>query len=321
MKQTTQIGTDLGLAADFLKNGKLVAIPTETVYGLAGNALDADAVLSIFSAKARPAFDPLIVHIGDFEQLQKFVAKIPRQARQLAQLFWPGPLTILFEKSALIPDIVTSGHQTVAVRIPNHPLTLQLLQQLDFPLAAPSANPFGYVSPTSAQHVYNQLNGKLPYILDGGQCSVGLESTIISFVGDTPKVLRLGGLPLDALETALDQKVEHQLSSSNPKAPGMLLSHYNPGKKVVLDALPEADESTFGYIRFNALLPNVSADRQIVLSCNGDLNEAAKNLFSTLRFFDDKRFELVFAERVPSTGIGLAINDRLTRAASLLNNQ
>lgn len=311
----TPLGTNIDLAADLLRNGKLVAIPTETVYGLAGNALDTAAVASIFAAKARPAFDPLIVHISNIAQLPMYVQDAPEKALRLAALFWPGPLTLLFKKKAIIPDLVTSGHETVAVRIPNHPLTLALLNLIDFPLSAPSANPFGYVSPTTAQHVRNQLDGKLDYILDGGPCSVGLESTIVSFEHATPKVLRLGGLSLEAIEDALGEKVTHQLSSSSPQAPGMLVSHYNPRKKVVLDAAPETDSTHIGYIRFAAPLAHVPADRQVVLSPSGNLFEAAQNLFAALRFFDSNRFEKVIAQRVPNEGLGRAINDRLARAA------
>jgi len=188
------IGKDLDHAAVLLKEGKLVAIPTETVYGLAGNALNEDAVLSIFEVKERPQFNPIIVHARDLEQIQDFVEDIPAPARRLAETLWPGPLTILLPRQTdIIPDIVTAGSQMVAVRIPQHPMTLELLNKLEFPLAAPSANPFGYISPTTPQHVAHQLGDKISYILDGGPTKIGVESTIVTFEGDQVVVLRLGG--------------------------------------------------------------------------------------------------------------------------------
>jgi L-threonylcarbamoyladenylate synthase len=188
----TIIGEIIQEAKSFLLDGNIVAIPTETVYGLAGNALDPAAVLQIFTAKERPAFDPLIVHISSIDKVELYAHSIPSQAYDLMHEFWPGPLTIVLPKNSIIPDIVTSGLDTVGLRIPNHPTTIKLLKQLDFPLAAPSANPFGYISPTSAQHVFDQLGGKIPYILDGGICDVGVESTIVGFENDKCLIYRLG---------------------------------------------------------------------------------------------------------------------------------
>jgi L-threonylcarbamoyladenylate synthase len=233
------IGTDTAKAAALLRSNELVAIPTETVYGLAANALDANAVVKIFEAKNRPAFDPLIVHVAGIAQFHAYAEEIPDQAMFLAEKVCPGPVTFILKKKTIIPDLVTSGHPTVGLRVPNHPLTLQLLHELDFPLAAPSANPFGYTSPTTAQHVQQQLGEKLNYILDGGACTVGLESTIIDFSSAEPKVLRLGGLSLEFIEDSLGQKLAVQTSSSNPKAPGMLISHYNPGKPVLVGDIKE----------------------------------------------------------------------------------
>ncbi len=177
------IGTDLHLAIKLLTEGKLVGIPTETVYGLAANALNADAVLNIFEAKKRPVFDPLILHVPSVDVARLHVTRFPEKALQLANAFWPGPLTMVLPRKHHIPDIVCSGLETVAVRMPNHPLTLELLSQLSFPLAAPSANPFGYISPTTAKHVDEQLGNQISYTLDGGPCQVGIESTIIDFSG------------------------------------------------------------------------------------------------------------------------------------------
>lgn len=308
-------GTDEALAAQHLRSGKLVGIPTETVYGLAANALDPIAVARIFEAKNRPAFDPLIVHVANMAEAQKYCSHMPDLAFQLAEKFSPGPLTYILPKNQLIPDLVSSGHSTVGIRIPNHPLTLALLQQLDFPLAAPSANPFGYVSPTTAQHVLDQLGKAVAYVLDGGPCEVGLESTIIDLSGDQPRVLRLGGLSLEELEATLGQKLAVQTSSSNPKAPGMLVKHYAPN--VVLrweNDLPEQLPQNIGCLRFSAPHAAFTTGRQWVLSPNGSLAEAASRLFAVLREIDQAKPDLVLVERFPETGLGRAINDRLKRA-------
>ncbi|MES2733756.1 MAG: L-threonylcarbamoyladenylate synthase, partial [Bacteroidota bacterium] len=191
LNSTARIGTNISHAIDLLQQGEVVAIPTETVYGLAGNALNTKAVARIFSVKNRPTFDPLIIHTNSLEKVLQFVDEMPAQAKTLAQACWPGPLTLLLPRKDSIPDLVTSGLDTVAVRIPNHSLTLSLLEALEFPLAAPSANPFGYISPTTAEHVYNQLGKKIPYILDGGPCLVGIESTIVGFEDGEPTIYRL----------------------------------------------------------------------------------------------------------------------------------
>src|ERR1035437_8374682 len=196
----SKIGIDIEKAKQILQEGGLVAIPTETVYGLAANALNKDAVFKIIEAKNRPHFDPLIIHTDSIEKVKLHVSDFPQWAQQLANAFWPGPLTLLLPKKNSIPDLVTSGLPQVAVRIPNHPLTLQLLKSLDFPLAAPSANPFGYVSPTNAEHVAAQLQGSVDYILDGGPCDVGIESTIVGFEDGKITIYRLGGLAIEDIE-------------------------------------------------------------------------------------------------------------------------
>lgn len=318
------IGTDLKLAAEKLRTGKLVGIPTETVYGLAANALDPEAVASIFEAKNRPAFDPLIVHLASFEQAKAYCQNIPDLAYQLAAVFCPGPITFILPKNQRIPDLVSAGQPTVGIRIPNHPLTLQLLQQLDFPLAAPSANPFGYVSPTTAQHVADQLGDKIAYILDGGACEIGLESTIIDLSIAAPKVLRLGGLALEQLEAAVGQKLALQTSSSNPKAPGMLLKHYAPNKRLRWAQEPAkatneplANFSKTAWLRFSEPLAHIPLNQQFVLSPSGDFKQAASRLFALLRELDNSAFDLILVEKAPEIGLGRAINDRLKRAVSL----
>jgi L-threonylcarbamoyladenylate synthase len=315
------IGTDIDKAAELLKTGKLVAIPTETVYGLAGNALNEEAILEIFKVKKRPKFDPLIAHTDSLEKVKNYVKHIPDMALKLADAFWPGPLTILLEKQEYIPDLLTSGLSAVAVRMPNHPLTSALLKQLEFPLAAPSANPFGYVSPTSAQHVEDQLGAKIPYILDGGPCTIGIESTIIGFgENEKPIIYRLGGKKIEDIE-AVTGKVKLKINhSSDPMAPGMLKSHYAPSKRVVigkLDLLVDRFKNrNFGIISYYKKHETIPEENQIILSSSMDLNEAARNLFSALRIMDQKNVEMILTEKFPDEGLGQAINDRLKRAAS-----
>ncbi len=314
-----EIGTDIQKAASLLRRGKLVAIPTETVYGLAGNAFNEEAVLSIFETKNRPQFDPLIVHSSSIQWVKEHVAEIPQIARILMDEFWPGPMTLVLPKKENIPDLVTSGLDSVAVRVPSHPMTQELLQMLDFPLAAPSANPFGYVSPTTAQHVNDQLGDKIDYILDGGSTTVGLESTIIGFEEGKPIVYRLGGLSIDVIEESIGP-VEIALNqSSDPKAPGMLKSHYAPGKPLYFgnpgELISDFDGKRIGFLGFMTRLEFLPNDRQLILSPHGDLHEAAVNLFAFMREFEKFPVDIILAEQLPEIGLGRAINDRLRRAA------
>ncbi len=317
-----EIGVDIERAAAFLRQGKLVAIPTETVYGLAGNALDLKSVSSIFETKNRPSFDPLILHVASLEQVSPFVSEFPEKLKQLAEAFWPGPLTVLLPRKASVPDLVTSGLGRVAVRVPNHPLTLALLAQLDFPLAAPSANPFGYISPTQAAHVAAQLGSQVPYILDGGACAVGLESTIVGMEGEQVVIYRLGGLELSEIESLVGQVTVQAHSTSNPSAPGQLASHYAPRKPFILGNLTELvpqliqQGKEVGVLSFSTHFPSLPADRQVVLSATQDLQEAAQRLFMGMRLLDESAADLILAELVPEIGLGRAINDRLKRAAT-----
>ena len=312
-----QIGQSISAATAFLEAGNVVGIPTETVYGLAGNALNPDAVLTIFRVKNRPVFDPLIVHTNSIQKIEQFVSDIPDAARRLANAGWPGPLTLLLPKRDLIPDLVTSGLPTVAVRIPNHPLTLRLLRSLDFPLAAPSANPFGYISPTTAQHVSDQLGEQVPYILDGGPAQVGLESTIVGFEGVTPTIYRLGGMALEHIERLIGPVNVRTHSTSNPKAPGMLISHYAPRKPLLLltpGTTPPPGERT-GALAFRKPFGGIRPQHQRILSPTGNLAEAAKNLFAHLRALDALDLDVLYAEPLPNEGLGQAMNDRLRRAS------
>jgi L-threonylcarbamoyladenylate synthase len=312
------IGKDISKAKQLLEESELVGMPTETVYGLAGNALNLKAVTKIFEVKDRPTFDPLIVHVAGIDDAKRYVESIPDMAVKLAENFWPGPLTLLLRKKDLIPDLVTSGLDTVGIRCPDHPLTLALLRSLDFPLAAPSANPFGYVSPTKPEHVEEQLGKKIAYILDGGSCTVGIESTIVGFDKDTPIIYRLGGLDIEAIENVVGRVAVQTQSTSNPKAPGQLLSHYAPSKKIILGTLEELLQHYPGYctgvLTFNK---DFNLPHQIILSREGNLEEAAQNLFAALRQFDKMPIDIIIAELVPYKGLGLAINDRLKRAAAI----
>jgi len=310
-------GTDIGKAIKLLTNDELVAIPTETVYGLAGNALSREAVTKIFSVKNRPQFDPLIVHVPNLEKAKDYVLEIPEAAKKLADKFWPGPLTLLLKKKPIIPDLVTAGLDTVGIRCPDHSLTRQLLKELPFPLAAPSANPFGYVSPTKPAHVEEQLGHKIPYILDGGPCPVGIESTIVGFENDKPVVYRLGGLSLEDIEATIGTVTLMTHSTSNPKSPGQLKSHYAPVKKVILgsiEALLKIHKTNVGVLSFQN---DFDTANQIILSPSGKLDEAAQHLFEALRAFDKMDVEVVLTELVPDQGLGRAINDRLRRAAAV----
>ncbi len=299
-----------------------MGIPTETVYGLAANALNPEAVVNIFRIKNRPAFDPLIVHIPDAAAAEQYVTHIPAPAHALMEAFWPGPLTLLLPRRDCIPDLVTSGLPHVGLRVPAHPLTQALLHALPFPLAAPSANPFGYISPTTARHVADQLGNQVPYILDGGPCTIGVESTIVGFDDqEAPVVYRLGGLSVEVLE-AVCGPVRLQLNqSSNPAAPGMLAAHYAPRKPLLLGAVPEmlegleAQKTAILAFGDTSGLPKVR--RVENLSPGGDLSEAAQRLFALLRTLDaDPDITAIVAVPLPEVQLGRAINDRLRRAAA-----
>ncbi len=323
------IGTDINTAINFLKHGELVAIPTETVYGLAANAFDENAVLKIYHVKNRPQFNPLIIHTNSIEKLKSWDLVLPEKMLLLAAKFSPGPLTFVIKKSNTIPDIVTAGTDAVAVRIPNHKLTLELLSKLDFPLAAPSANPSGFVSPTKASHVFEQLGEHIPYILDGGECEVGVESTIISFLDETPTILRFGGLSLEAIElvigkvnTIFSQQStvdSRPLTVNQPIAPGMLSRHYATKHKLIFD-FKETDFSQYhhdriGMISYSKNYTSIPISNQMILSPERKLAEAARKLFSAMREIDEKDIDVIFAEKFPDLDLGRAINDRLKRAS------
>jgi L-threonylcarbamoyladenylate synthase len=316
--QQTQIGTDIDHALALLEKGELVAIPTETVYGLAGNGLDTKAIARIYEAKQRPQFNPLILHVASIDQAKKLVKNIPEPFVWLMEKFSPGPITYLLPKSDLVPDMVTAGSSRVAIRIPDHPLTLSLLSRLNFPLAAPSANPSGYVSPVSAKHVLEGLYGKIPYILDGGNCHVGLESTIVGFEDDSIIIHRLGAISAEQINALTGMRVETRLAHASPTAPGQMKSHYATQKPLMLGDIKKNhtkySDKKIGVLAFSQS-PSIHCTTEIILSPKGDLTEAASGLFAAMRRLDASPAEIILAERFPDEGIGRAINDRLERAA------
>ena len=313
------ITTDLELVINSLKRGEIVSIPTETVYGLAGNALKEESVDLIFNLKKRPAFNPLIVHIPDVNFLDRVAENIPDPAKLLANHFWPGPLTLILKKKASIPNRVTAGKDTVAVRVPNHPLTLELLKKLPFPLAAPSANPFGSISPTLAIHVYKYFGDKIPFILDGGSCKSGLESTIIGFENETPVLYRHGALALEKIKEVIGPVKELIKNDQNPQAPGMLSKHYAPQTETIrsenmLETIANFPNKKIGVLSFQKIELSEEITHQEILSEKGHLEEAARNLYAALHRLDQLQLELIVVPYFPNDGLGKTINDRLQRA-------
>jgi L-threonylcarbamoyladenylate synthase len=330
-------------AIRLLREGEMVALPTETVYGLAADALNPDAVTKIFEAKERPRFDPLIVHLPSGEALEEIAVVESQVARKLMEKFWPGPLTIIFLKREIVPDIVTAGLETVAVRMSAHPVFREVVRKLNRPLAAPSANRFGRISPTTAQHVCDELRGRIPLIVDGGATEHGIESTIVQIENRIIEVLRRGPITEEMLRPF--GEVREQTSSATISAPGQLPTHYAPRTKlIVVDDLknfsPPA-EKRIGVLCFSSVAavagrgaasyhgstskprPATAATKAPAdfatiryLSKRGDLREAAANFFRILRKLDAENLDLIVAERVPEEGIGAAINDRLERAST-----
>ncbi len=313
--------TDIIRARDYLNEGQLVAIPTETVYGLAANATSTKAVQRIYKAKGRPSTNPLILHFSSLAAIRPYTKEIPEEVEVLAKAFWPGPLTLLLPKSGLVPDIVTAGLPRVAVRIPNHPKTLTLLRQLDFPIAAPSANPSGYISPTTAAHVKQQLGDKVAFVLDGGPCARGLESTILGWNEDGyPTMYRKGVITAEAIENVLHRLPENH-KSKTVEAPGMLSSHYAPHTLTVLAtdvtmAINEQQGKRIGLISFEKQYQNSlhGIQKEMVLSKDGSLEEVAQKLYAAMHTMDDGELDVIIIEKVPETGIGKAINDRIQRS-------
>jgi len=310
--------TTVDRAASILKTGGLVGLPTETVYGLGANALDPVAVARIFAAKERPFFDPLIVHVPDIDWVPRVAREFPAIAQRLAQRFWPGPLTLVLPKSDAIPDLVTSGLPSVGVRIPDHDMIRQVMRLAGVPVAAPSANPFGKLSPTTAEHVFRQLGDRVDAILDGGPCRIGIESTVLQIMGDRVTLLRYGGVALEEIEDligGIQRSVDD--TTSAPAGPGMLTSHYAPRTPlVVVEELTSVDYSgSIGLLTLQAEGDLSKFEQVEVLSPSGDLVIAAANFFQALHRLDRANLGRIVARRFPETGLGRALNDRLKRAA------
>ena len=304
---------DIGAAAAALRGGALVAFPTETVYGLGALAGDAGAVARLYEAKGRPRFNPLIAHVADLAAAER-VAALPPLALRLAAAFWPGPLTLVAPRraGADVCDLAGAGLATVAVRVPAHPLAQALLRAVGRPVAAPSANISGRVSPTTAAHVLEGLAGRIAGVLDGGACPVGVESTIVGFDGETPALLRPGGVSAEAIEDALGRPLARH-DADAISAPGQMASHYAPGARLRLEAAaPRAGEAWLGFG------PDPAGARGLNLSPSGDLREAAANLFAHLRALDalSGGGGVIAVAPIPQAGLGAAITDRLRRAAA-----
>ena len=310
----------LAHAASVIRSGGLVGFPTETVYGLGANALDARAVAGIFAAKGRPRFDPLIVHLTDTSTLVHLVTNVPAVAEKLIDHFWPGPLTLVFPRSEHVPDIVTAGLPTVAIRLPAHPVAQQLILGAGCPIAAPSANRFGSLSPTTATHVSQQLGDVVDLILDAGPCQVGVESTVLDVSGATPRLLRPGGLSREDLEAVagpIQHQAAHPVDDTAPVSPGLLSRHYAPRTPLsIAEHLESLPPGRLGLLTLQTPV-NVAAFETVeALSESGDTVEAAAGFFAALHRLDTAGLERIIALPFPEAGLGLALNDRLRRAAA-----
>jgi len=325
------------VAADFIKRGGLVAFPTETVYGLGANALNAEAVLALFEAKKRPLDNPPIVHVCDVKDVCRLAETVPSQAEALMERFWPGPLTLIFRRSDVVPDVTVAGLETIAVRMPRHNVALALIRESDCPIAAPSANLAGRPSPTSAEHVLDDLGGRIDAVLDAGPTVVGVESTVLDLTVDPPQVLRPGGTPFEVLREVLGKvelnpavTAEKELRMEKVRSPGLRHKHYAPDAEVVVvegevdAAVAKVDELVklyredgrrVGVLATDETVSRYSADVVKSLGSRGDLAVVARNLFRLLREFDVEGVDVIVAEGVPAEGLGLAVMNRLRKAS------
>ncbi|MBM7582428.1 L-threonylcarbamoyladenylate synthase [Caldicoprobacter guelmensis] len=323
-------------AAKLIQAGELVAFPTETVYGLGANALNSGAVRKIFEAKGRPGDNPLIVHISKLQDVDRLVRELPLIATVLMERFWPGPLTLILKKSSVVPDIVTAGLDTVAIRMPRHPVALKFIEYSGVPIAAPSANRSGHTSPTTAQHVLDDLDGRIPLILDGGKCEVGLESTVLDLTADVPTILRPGGVTYEMLtqllgEVEIDSGALKPLEGRLAKSPGMKYVHYAPRAQVVVvrgqidEMIKKINELTQEYMEQGVTVgilatcetkDHYKEGKVLVLGSRTQPAIMASNLFSALRQFDDMGVNIVLAEWIEPKDEGLAIMNRMLRAAA-----
>ncbi len=305
-------------AADMIREGKLVAFPTETVYGLGTNARDAVAVAALFESKGRPRFDPVIVHVASREAVDALCGFVPPLARRLMEDLWPGPLTLVLPKSEAVPDIVTAGGEWVGVRMPDHPVALELIRRASVPVAAPSANRFGMLSPTEPSHVLQQVGERIDAVLDGGKTPVGVESTVVRVVGECLELLRPGGVPVETLRRYAPVGPPEE-GGGKLLSPGMTKKHYAPSVPLILvDAADDISSPSpnAGLLAFRAVPAGGGFARVEVLSPRGSLREAAANLFSCLHRLQSSGVSVIYAEKVPEKGVGLAVMDRLRRASA-----
>jgi len=346
MKQTLLLKVDsenpnpatIQTAAEIIRKGGLVAFPTETVYGLGADALNAEAVLALFAAKKRPLDNPPIVHVANAEEVGSLVLEVPPNAKVLMEKFWPGPLTLIFKRSGIVPKETVAGLDTVAIRMPKHKVALELIRQSRCPIAAPSANLAGKPSPTTAQHVYEDLNGRIDAILDGGDTNIGVESTVVDLSVDPPMLLRPGGTPFEALKNVLGDlklhpfvEAEQELSLQQIRSPGMKHKHYAPKAKVILvegkvpavtakiKALTESykvEGKKVGILATDETQRAYRADVVKSLGSRSNLATVAQNLFRLLREVDAENVNIIIAEGVSSEGLGLAVMNRLRKASA-----
>ncbi|MGE5187814.1 MAG: L-threonylcarbamoyladenylate synthase [Betaproteobacteria bacterium] len=329
--------TEINAAAEIIKKGGLVAFPTETVYGLGADALNAEAVLALFEAKRRPLDNPPIVHIADKTEVVPLVKTVSKKAELLMEKFWPGPLTLVFKHSAKVPSVTTAGLDTIAVRMPKHPVALALIRAAQRPIAAPSANLAGKPSPTTAQHVYEDLKGRINAILDGGASNIGVESTVVDLTTNPPTLLRPGGAPFETLKLVLPDLVLHpfvqaekELELEKTRSPGMRHRHYAPKSPVVLvegnlqavvakikelTKVYRVEGKKVGVLATDETLSNYQADVALSLGSRSNLASVAKNLFRLLREIDAENIDVIIAESVPFEGLGLAVMNRLRKAS------
>jgi len=325
------------MAADFIKKGGLVAFPTETVYGLGANALNSKAVLTLFEAKKRPLDNPPIVHVGDAKDVHRLAKKVPPKAERLMKEFWPGPLTLIFERSVIVPDVTVAGLDTIAIRMPRHNVALALIRESGCPIAAPSANLAGKPSPTSAQHVLDDLDSRIDAVLDAGPTRIGVESTVLDMTVDPPQVLRPGGTPYEVLKEVLGMVelhpvavAEKELSVERARSPGMKHRHYAPNAEVILvegdlsAVLDKVKELAESYMSRGSKVGVLATDETAAcyranvvksIGSRSDLATIAKNLFRLLREFDLEGVDVIIAEGVPAEGLGLAVMNRLRKAS------
>ncbi|MFD3394493.1 L-threonylcarbamoyladenylate synthase [Aquirufa sp. OSTEICH-129V] len=314
------ITTDITLIRERLNQGELIGLPTETVYGLAANVFNSKAVANIFTTKQRPTTNPLIVHVASISQARALVKRFPEKANLLAKQFWPGPLTLILPKNQSVSHAVTANQENVAIRIPNHPAAINLLNQLDFPLVAPSANPFNRISPTTAAHV----DAYFPsiYTLDGGACQSGVESTIVGFEGDEVVLLRHGAISIESIEDCVGRILNRTAATEHASLPGQHKKHYAPSCELIvtyepLFMLSTVKQKKVGILWYTSVqIESIHVDVNLVLAPTGDLAEAAKNLFAALHTMDQMGLDLIIVERLPAYGLGITINDRLDRAAT-----